>query len=243
MPSPPLVVPQAVQVRLIWAIGGNLAINVLHARKLGTQTIDQTLTNVVGAAIKVRFAAVLAGFLSTDSSLEQVSLRDLGAPNQTEYFDTGAARPGTDTGEALPPATSSVVTMRTGLSGKSHRGRVYVGGFTETYNAATGVMTQGAADASVFWIQGVAADLNASGLTLGVLSRPAYAYTDTRNWQLPNGTTEVDVTGRGTQRDGEITDVSDVQSLDLRWDSQRRRGNGRGSTVAALRGVARASLR
>lgn len=240
MPAPPLVVPNAVQVRLLWTVNGQSAVNVLAARKAAGLTVSQGLANLVGAAIKGAFTSVLASLISPGSGIVAVGLRDLTAANQTEYLDTGAVTPGTGTGEPLPASIAENVTLRTALSGKSKRGRVYIPGFTEASNDIAGVSTQAAADASVAFIEAVKDALSANNLTMAVLSRPAYSYIDTRTWTLPDGSQETDTLGRGLARPGGLEDVTEAQVRDLRWESQRRRNNGRGSGATAFRAVSRA---
>lgn len=232
MPNPPLVVANAVQVRLMYSMSGNGAFNVIHARKLGTQTIDQALTNTVGVAIKAAWQTHIGPLVGISTALARVGLRDLSAPNRPEFLDTGALVQGSGTGDPLPVNVACVVTLRTAGSGKSLRGRVYVGGFTEGQNDTTGSTAGTASAGSVAYLQAVSAALTASGMTLGVLSRPAYAFVDNRTWTLPAGETEVDVIGRGNARDGAINDVTLIQSRNNTWESQRRRGNGRGAAPA-----------
>lgn len=229
MPAPPLVVPNAVQIRLMYGIAGNGAFNVIHARKLAAQVVTQALTNLIGAAIKSAWSARIAGLSNAGVGLIRVGLRDLSAPNQPEFLDTGAVVTGTGVGETLPAGVSSCVTLRTALTGKSQRGRIYIGGFTELQNTNNATMDPAAGTAATAFVQDISAALTAQQLTLGVLSRPAYAYVDNRAWTFSNGETEVDVIGRGNARPGGINDVTLIQSRNNNWESQRRRQNGRGT--------------
>lgn len=43
---------------------------------------------------------------------------------------------GVSTGDTLPPQCALVVSLRTGLAGRSHRGRIYLGGYAEQYQAS-----------------------------------------------------------------------------------------------------------
>lgn len=232
MPSPPLVVPNAVQIRLMYGIANNGAFNVIHARKLGATVITQALTNLIGSGIKAAWSARIAPLAPTLNGLIRVGVRDLSTANQPEYLDTGAVVGGTSVADALPANVASVVTLRTALTGKSKRGRVYIGGFAEDQNTSSGVAADAAATAAVAFLQDVSTALQAQQLTLGVLSRPAYSYTDNRTWTFIDGSQETDVIGRGNARPGGIEDVTLIQSRNANWESQRRRSNGRGSLPA-----------
>jgi hypothetical protein len=228
MPSPPLVVPNAVQIRLMYALGGQGAFNVLHAIKTGSQVIDQTLTNAIGAAIKSAWSARVGPLAGAGAALIRVGLRDLSSPNQPEYLDSGAQVGGSASDDMLPANNAACVTLRSAKSGKSFTGRCYIGGFSELQNSAAGATQATASSAAASFLQDVSAALTTNSMQLGVLSRPSYAYVDNRTWTFNDGTTEVDVIGRGKQRAGAITPVTLIQSRNNQWESQRRRGNGRG---------------
>lgn len=238
MPSPPLVVANAVQVRLMFSINNAGAFNVVHARKGGATTVTQALANAVGSAIKSAWSTNIGPLAYPGTGLIRVGVRDLTAPNQPEYLDTGAIAAGTGTGDPLPANVASCVTLRTAMTGKSKRGRVYIGGFTEAQNDAAGNTATTAANAAVSFVQAVSAALLAQGLTFAILSRPSYAYVDNRSWTLPNGETEVDVIGRGNARSGGLEDVTLIQSRNAGWESQRRRTNGRGGAPTIFSPIA-----
>jgi hypothetical protein len=224
MPAPPLVVPNAVQVRLVSGVAGANAINVLHGRKTSGAVVNQALANTLGAAIKSAFTANLGTYASTGAGLLKVGVRDLTSANQAEYLDAGAAVLGTDAGDQLPPSTCLCVSLGTALAGKSFRGRVYVGGFTETNNAFGGIAGAQLEAAVVAYIAAVQAAMRTSGLELCVLSRPAYAYQDTRTWQLPEGGERIEVLGNGKARAGGTSDVTNIKSRSAAWETMRSRG-------------------
>lgn len=229
MPSPPLVVTNAVQVRLLGSYSLNGVVNVLAARKTAGTTITQTLANTVGAAIKSAWTSRIGALCGSNTSLVRVGLRDLTAANQPEFLDTGAPVSGALASEGLPPQTALCVTLRTAKSGKSFRGRVYVWGFTENENTATGVASTAAVNAATAFIGDIQSALSTSQLTLAVLSRPSLAFVDTRVWTLANGSTQTDVLGRGNANPGGVEPVTVIQSRNNSWETQRRRNNGRGA--------------
>jgi hypothetical protein len=104
--------------------------------------------------------------------------------------------PGLSTADAMPGATCLVVTLRTTLRGRSHRGRVYQGPFNEAANDVSGVpLSTEVAAVAAQWNAHITA-LVGTGVTLVVAS-----------YKLSTA-----------------TDVATC-TVDARWDTQRRRNN------------------
>lgn len=194
---PPLVIPNAVLVRLIWTNGGTpYAVNVLGARNPGAVSITQALTNTVGSAIKGAVASSgLADELSNVVALANVGMRNIAIANQPEFLDAAVPAGGVAAVALLPPQVSLCVTLRTALAGRSFRGRVFLPGFTEDSNDTGGSASADARTAGVAFITAVQDALDGSGLNLAVLSRT-----------VPTA-----------------TDVSAILVRDAVWDTQRRR--------------------
>lgn len=194
---PPLVVPQAALVRLIWTQGGTqYAVNVLGARKTGAAIIDQAAANAIGAAVKGALTSSGAlPIISNTVALATVGVRDISSPNNVEFTDSGAAVPGTAAGALMPPQVAYCVTLRTARAGKSFRGRFYFPGWAVTANAANGTAIASVQTNGVAFITNVRTALPAQGLTLAVVSRK-------------NASTEV---------------VTTEQGRDLLWDTIRGR--------------------
>jgi hypothetical protein len=204
---PSVVVPQAAFLRLIWGVSGvAYAVNVIGVRNASAVAITQALTNTIGAAVKTSFATSgLNAQLATIVTLMNVGLRDIATANKPEFLDAGAAVAGTMAGDMLPPQTALCVTLRTALAGRSFRGRVYLPGWAEGANAATGVASAAASTAAAAFMVGVGTALATSGLDGGVVSRPAPLAVPPRA--------------------GFVTSVSAYVVRDLVWDTQRRRAH------------------
>ena len=200
---PQLVVANAGQMRLIWALSGQLyALNVMGVVNTGSVAITQALTNTIGTAVKAAFTSSgQAASTHTTVTLANIGLRDIRTANTAEFLDSGGAVAGTSAGDILPLQVANCVTLRTAQAGRSFRGRVYLPGYSEAFNAVLGVIS-GAATGVAF-VTAIKAALVASSLDLGVLSRPAP--------QLP------------VPRVGFITVVTSIVSRDSVWDTQRRR--------------------
>lgn len=224
----PLVIANCVQVRLLWSIHSQLGVNVLHGIVPSGFVVNQAVVNTLGSAIKSAFTAQLAIWCPPTTSLVRVGLRDLRQANQTEYLDTGAAVPGVSVGEGLPGSVAMCITLRTALSGKSHRGRVYLGGFSEEANLTTGTADPSSTTQALAFMTSVDTAFDSSQITLAVASRPAEAYVVTKTINHNDGSTTTETIERGNARAGSAQPVTAMQSRAAIWESQRRRGNGRG---------------
>lgn len=200
-----LIVPDAAQMRLVWAQSGTLyALNVLGVHNPTNIAITQALTNTLGSAIKAGFAS--SGHNSncgTTITLVNVGLRDIRTGNAAEFLDSGGAVAGISAIDALPPQVALVITLRTAQAGRSFRGRVYLCGFTEGKNDPGGVVAAAIPPLAVGFIQSIQNALQANALNLGVIHRPTEA-------PLPVTT-------------GFCTPVTSIVCRDAVWDTQRRR--------------------
>lgn len=232
-PSP--IIPATVEVRLLWIFGGQGAVNVLHAIAPGGFVVNQTTTNTLGAAVKSAYTANLATQQPPSTSLVRVTMRDKRVAAAAEFLDTGAAVPGTGTADdPLPPQTAMCITLRTAQSGKSFRGRTYLGGFGELSNQTGGLIAGPASTAGIAFMNAVSAAMTSSGLTFAVSTRAAEASVLQRVTNHADGTTTTTVLSRTTAKSGNSTPVTLLQSRNAVWETQRRRNNGRGAQPTAF---------
>jgi hypothetical protein len=208
--SHPLVLANAVVVRLHWAFNGVPAFNVLGGLVGGGYVNSQSHANGLGTAILGDLATSgLGPLLATSTQLFAVGIRDVRVANQAEYISVEAPVAGTGSGDALPNQLAGVVTLRTALAGKSFRGRVYFSGAIEDENTSDGRIAGELNTALVDFMTAVQTDMATQGITLAVLSRPRFA-------NLPP---PLDVQTYA----GAITTVIGIVTRDDEWDSQRRR--------------------
>lgn len=240
--SPVLQIPNAAQLRLLWSINGQLAINVLGASHVGTVTFNQALADALGSSIKAAYTANLAPHQAAAASLVFVGIRSLSSPNLQEWRDTGAAAGGTAVGDPLPAEVALCITLRTGQSGKSFRGRCFLPGFAESTNDTNGLISTAASTAAVAFITAVRSSLTANNLTMAVLTRPAYEQIVERTTLVPGQEPIVDRISHQTAKAGAFTNVTSVESRTPRWEAQRRRENGRGGGISLFRPVAHSNF-
>jgi hypothetical protein len=207
-----LPVPNGLEVKLTWSFNGQpFALNILHALNQGSTTITQAITNALDVAIKNAVTSTgHGGQLNTGVALASVELRSMNANSDPWFIGTAAPVAGTSAENPLPAATALVITLRTGLRGRSYNGRLYLFGFSELANDAAGGATALAAANGAAFVNAISTALQAPGLgaQMSVLSR----------FTTPPGT-QVAV-----ERNPPIlTPVTAAIAKDQRWDVQRRR--------------------
>lgn len=233
--SPPVVVTDAVQVRLLFAVTGQAAIQVLHAITTGPVTVNQTLANTIGASIKNSWATGLAAQMASSTIFARVGLRDLRNPNLPEFLDTNPIQDGDETvTDALPAHLACCITLRTSKAGRSFQGRTYLSGWAESTNGPNGTAETSVGQNSVNFITAIDTTLKANGMALGVLSRPAYRQTMVKTTFYNDGSSEAETMWQTTAKTGAITQVSVIQNRDNRWETQRRRSNSRSAVPTLL---------
>jgi hypothetical protein len=206
-----LPVPLGIEMKLTWTLSGTpAAINILHFRNTNAAALSQAFVDVTSTSVKGLFTSSgLAALVWSNVALQTMALRDMTANSNPWLVGAGPATPGTGTENPLPAATALVVSLATGLRGRSYNGRYYSWGWTELANDAAGGATAGASTAAVSFVTGVQNLLNggANPFVLAVLSR----------FTTPPG-------GTATERNPPVlTAVTSVHTKDQRWDVQRRR--------------------
>jgi hypothetical protein len=226
-------------LRIFWSLNGQLGINVVGLRVPSGVQITQTLANTVGAAVKASYASNLKPIQPPGTNLIKVGLRDFRAPNQIEFLDTGPSEVGGEAaGQLLPAQIAMCITLRTALSGRSGRGRLYIPGWSETSSDASGTATTGAATAGVAFVTGIKSAVEASGMFMAVVSRPSDEHIVLRRTLVNGEQTEEEIISRELQKAGAVNDVTAIQARNNTWEQQRRRVNGRGGGAPAVQVVA-----
>lgn len=177
---PPLIVPNAALVRIVWSRAGlPYAINVLGFRKIGAITVDQSLADAVGGVVKAAFtSSALAGQISNEVTLASVGVRDISSGNLPEFVDSAAGVPGTAASIMLPPQVALCCTLRTAQAGKSFRGRYYQPGYGVASNVAGGLAGSASRTTLEAFISALRTNLVANGLQMAVVSRLRAQTTD-----------------------------------------------------------------
>jgi hypothetical protein len=207
-----LPVPNGVEMKLVWGLNGvPTALNILHFTNSSGTAMTQARADGVGVIVRAALGtSLLPAQLSSLVSLMRTELRSMTAGTDPWFIAAGAAVPGTSTEAPLPAATALVVTLKTGLRGRSYNGRYYQWGYSEVANDAAGGSTGPAGDAAGGFINLVRNNLLGapSSLAMGILSR----------FTTPPG-----AAAAIERTPPVITPVTSEVLLDRRWDTQRRR--------------------
>jgi hypothetical protein len=207
----PIVIAGAAQVRIYYSQTAVRFINAVGAIGSPASNVNQALADALDAAIKSAFTSSgFAATVATALTLTQIGIRSLNAANLAEFLGTGAAVPGTGTGDPLSRSTSGVVTLRTALAGKSYRGRLYMPPQTEANNDTFGNQATAAGTAMNAYVTGIRNALAASGLTCAILSPALPERLNSAGQTLP-------------AKPGFATAVVSNQVRNSNWGTQRRR--------------------
>lgn len=209
-----LPVPQGAEVKLVWAFNGTpYALNILHFTHDIGAAMTQAKADAIAALVRAAFpASQLAAHVHTGVTLLRVESRHMDSNTDPWFVGSGGPTPGTGAGNPLPAATAFVVTLKTGLRGRSYNGRVYTWGWTEDANDVAGGITAAGSTAATTFVLSIQGNMSsAQQLTMGVLSRWTTPPTAPPNTPPTERTPPL------------ITPVTAVVALDSRWDVQRRR--------------------
>lgn len=209
-----LPVTNGAEVKIVWGLSGTpAALNILHFAHDAGAIMNQAKADSISTLVKAAFtSSAIGGFLHTTVSLMRVESRHMDSNTDPWFVGAGAAVAGSGAGNPLPAATAFVVSLKTGLRGRSYNGRVYLWGWTEDANDAAGGIATGAFGAAGAFIDTIRVNMgSAQQWDLGILSR----------WTTPPGSPP---NTPPTERTPPlITPVTQVVALDSRWDVQRRR--------------------
>jgi hypothetical protein len=209
----PKIIPQCVEVTIDWQLtNGRVAHNVLHGSFSGAYAATVATAQAMYANLVTTFTgSTLVAEIASTTSLTGITLRNISSPNQPLVASTGAATPGTGTGNALPDEVALVGTLRTAFTGRAARGRLYQPGWAPTANGVGGVAAASAVAAFTGYLNNLPA-MFTTGNFVWVLGLPARnAYVGSTGTQHP-------------ARAATTLPITSTVVRDNHWDSQRRRG-------------------
>lgn len=122
--------PGVCQVDLIQSQGGAPIVNSIYIRK--TTAWTETDQGLLRAAIQTWWVNTHRANLSNDIALTAIRTRDLSVQDGvTVTQQLATPSPGTRPVDAAPNNVALVTSLRTGLAGRSRRGRLYLAGIGE----------------------------------------------------------------------------------------------------------------
>jgi len=139
--------PEGVKVAFNWNGPQGPWANVIAFTK---PTFDEAQQLVLANAMMTATQTAYRLLLADSVTLENVTVTDMRVQGAPLVQSTAAALDGIDDGEQVNPSLSCIVTLRTAQRGRSFRGRMYLGGFAETWlveglwhaDVMTGVVVQ-----------------------------------------------------------------------------------------------------
>lgn len=206
-------VTNGAQVRLIQSFRDQLVVNTLWFLHLtGAPTFADI--QALATACNFQWQSSIATLLSNDLSYERCIVRDYSVENSFEAVASPSSPvPGT-AGDAMPNNVAFAVSLRTGLSGRAYRGRIYLAGIPRAVVEENSLMSTFLDDVSI---------------AMSGFIGPSEIVPD---WQL--GVAHRVSSGPPPERlpipldPGVITVASNFSFSDVIVDSQRRRLPGRG---------------
>lgn len=164
-------VPETAEIVMRFDVSGIVATNRYHARKPGGY--DQSDIDGLAAAIDSTAGPNYKAMMSSFDSYLSTVVRGLDAENDLAAEANTAAGVGTVAAVPLPSVVSFAVSMRTGLTGRNARGRVYMVSIPDTYqNVGSNLehsLTVAAADAYAALVDGVRLTIEGVGLWNAVI--------------------------------------------------------------------------
>jgi hypothetical protein len=208
---PALEVDNAGLLRLVWSASGiPFAVNVLGISGTATSPVTQAKVNTLAVGIASQVTTSGLGAQQHPSiTLSTIGVRNIDVPSQLELLGVFTPAVATGTGNALPPQTALVVTIRTTLAGPRFRGRSYIPGWADSANDINGTATAAARTAAGAFLTNVGSLIAGEGWFPAVISRPVYS--------TPPAIPPVLI------RPGLFTNATAFVVRDLVWDTQRRR--------------------
>ena len=203
--------PNTIKVLVHFTLHGRPQLNVLHGLYTFAGPLNPNIAETMFAAAKANangnnvFAQLATTFVFTG-----IGVIDIRGPNFPEIPSTGASEAGTNVALALPDQDSIVVTLRTGKTGRSFRGRIYSAGWTSAALAVDGSIDDVAATAALNWGIALQQGITAGGAQLAIRS-PALPERPSK----PGGNLPA--------KDYSIEPVTSLIVRDRIWDTNRRR--------------------
>jgi hypothetical protein len=152
-----MAIANALRARVEWTSTQkqDIDMNVFGLVLTAGAVVDQTLADAVGTAVLNAYNnSTWDSRIATTYTLSGVFVRDLRTDNQAEIAAAITPAAGLSAQDEYAYNTAVVVTLRTGLAGRSFRGRMYLSGFTETAVDA-GVLLPAAVTDALSYAQGL----------------------------------------------------------------------------------------
>lgn len=163
------VAPTIIKGEFFYTMTSQPAMNRIHIIT-GTTSPTASQCAVFAAALATWWDGNIRTLVPATMQLNQVHCVALNPINGAQAtFSSGLPHAGTNTGQALPNNVAFCISLRTGLTGRSARGRWYQGGLTE--DQVTGNdLTAGAVTSYVAALDNLLSAISAAGGQAAIVS-------------------------------------------------------------------------
>jgi len=134
---PPIVIPEAGLAVASGTVYGQPWVNVIGLRIDAGFALDQNIADSLGVDVRNLYNANV-GLQVNDWQLDAVVIQDLRSGTAPAWDANITPVIGTNISDGMPPQVAMVVTHRTGLRGRSFRGRTYHAGLGEDSSTTSG---------------------------------------------------------------------------------------------------------
>jgi len=162
--------PECAEAVIQCVFGGVQIANVLNFRKLFTP-YDQTAIDALATLMDAVVDSDYKGILSSDVNYSGVLVRGLENELDLTAFNNDNAGPCTLTADSLPANVTLCATLRTGLTGRSARGRFYMMPSTNDQMTTPNTFSSGVGTGLTSFLDAVIAAALVEDWQLVVLSR------------------------------------------------------------------------
>jgi len=150
---------------------GHAGTNIIHIQGANPSVGSLSEMNAIAAAYIAWLDSDLQPLTSADLAWDSVEITSLqGTPRFVQTYTSGMPLVGGVVSTSVPNSSALVVTLRTGYSGRSFRGRVYLGGTPLSVMDSANLVDGSHAAALDTAFTGLQSDMAAIDCTIGVLS-------------------------------------------------------------------------
>jgi len=197
--------PNCAEAIINWDTPGGRNLNVCNFKFAGSYIQDDI--DALAAAVDSAVGTDMLPLTSGDSAYVGTHVRGLAATVDLEALNVDSIGAGTAMGGGLPTNASHCISLRTGLTGRSARGRFYTVGMATSAQASADAVSVTYSNAYIDALENMSAAAALEGWTFVVLSRQNNGIVLTTAVARP---------------------ITTMLAVDLNIDSQRRRLAGRG---------------
>jgi len=198
--------PNCAEAVINWSGPGGLYANVLNF-KFAT-AYDQGDIDALALAVDQAVGGAMLPVVGTVVTYVNTTVRGLTSSVDLEGVADVESAAGSASGTSMPPNVTYCLSLRTGLTGRSARGRFYTVGVTSSHLASAAAVSTTYRDNWIAALESVASQAGDDGWQWGVLSR------QNNNVVLSTAV---------------FREITDIIGVDLNLDSMRRRLSGRGT--------------